>query len=339
MGHSHKQPMLTARTLVLVEGFMKKHGLDYERAMHDVGLDPGVARERDAEVPLQSFVELLENVARTWGTDAFGVLLAETYTFGMTGIFDHAIANSPTLDAVLKDYVRFYNLVVGGYEAQLERGPSRSYLSTSVPSFLGPHNQSVDGTVALQVIRIRHVMADPNFPITIEMTRRPPRAISEFYRVLGPQVRFGRPQNRIGFATSDLQRPVPIADPVLYEVIEAAAEKESHARRLADDPVSRLALYLGSALARGETGLDTAAGALGLSPRALTRELRNAGTTYKEFVAETRKSMADHYIKNSDLPLTEVAFLLGFSELSAFSRAAKAWFGTTAREMRKQGQP
>jgi AraC-like DNA-binding protein len=339
MGHSHKRPMLTARTLVLVEGFMKKHGLDFALAMRGVGLDPGVTSDRHAEVPLQSFVELLENVARSWGTDAFGVLLAEAYSFGMTGIFDHAIANSPTLEVALANYVRFYNLVVGGYETQLEKGPSQSYLSTSVPPFLGPHDQSVDGTVALQVIRIRHVMADPSFPVTIEMTRRTPRAVSEFYRVLGPHVRFSRPQNRIGLATSDLQKPVPIADPVLYEVIEAAAEKASRARRSADDPVGRLALYLVGALARGETSLDMAAEALGFSPRALARELRNAGTTYKEFVAETRKFMADHYIKNSDLPLTEVAFLLGFSELSAFSRAAKGWFGTTAREMRKQVQP
>ncbi len=317
---------------------MKKHSLDYARAMRDVGLDPSVTHDRDAEVPVRSFVELLENVAQTWGTDAFGVLLAETYSFGMTGIFDHAIGNSPTLEAVLKNYVRFYNLVVGGYETGFEKGPSRSYLSTSVPANLGPHDQAVDGTLTLQVMRIRHVMGDASFPITIEFMRRPPRAIGEFHRVLGPQVRFKRPQNRIGLATSDLQRPVPTADPFLYELIEAAAEKALHARRTAEDPVSRLGIYPGTALARGETSLDTAAEALGLSPRALARELRNAGTTYKDFVGATRKSMAHHYIKSSDLPLTEVAFLLGFSELSAFSRAAKGWFGTTAREMRKQMQ-
>ncbi len=317
---------------------MNKHGLDFAHAMRDVGLDPDVTRDRDAEVPLQSFVELLENVARSWGTDAFGVLLAESYSFGMTGIFDHAIANSPTLEAMLANYVRFYNLVVGGYDLELEKGPVHSYLTTTVPRVLGPHDQSVDGTLALQVIRMRHVMVDPEFPVAIEMTRRTPRAIHEFYRVLGSDLRFGRPQNRIGLATSDLQKPVPIANSFLYELVEAAAEKASHARRTADDASNRLALYLGGALASGETSLDAAAQALGLTPRALTRELRKAGTTYKEFVASVRKSMADHYIRHSDLPLTEVAFLLGFSELSAFSRAAKGWFGTTAREMRKQLQ-
>jgi AraC-like DNA-binding protein len=47
--------------------------------------------------------------------------------------------------------------------------------------------------------------------------------------------------------------------------------------------------------------------------------------------------MAEHYIKETALPLTEIAFLLGFSELSAFSRAAKQWFGRTPRELRKRG--
>ncbi len=332
------KPMLTARTLVLVEAFMNKHGLDFAGAMHDVDLDPQVTRDRDAVVPLRNFVELLENVARTWGTDAFGVLLAETYTFGMTGLFDHVLGNSPTLEAVLTNYVRFYNLVVGGYETRFDRGPSRSYLVTTVPPILGPHDQSMDGTVSLQVIRIRHVMANQAFPISVEMTRRTPRAVGDFHRVLGPNVSFNQAQNRIGIATFELDRPVPIADPFLYEVIEEAAEKALHARRAQNDTVSRLARHLGAALARGDTGLESAAVALGLSPRALARELRSGGTTYKDFVAQTRKSLANHYITNSDLPLTEIAFLLGFSELSAFSRAAKGWFGTTAREMRKSAQ-
>ena len=73
-----------------------------------------------------------------------------------------------------------------------------------------------------------------------------------------------------------------------------------------------------------------------LSPHQLRRELARSHTTFRLLVDETRKAMAAHYIQETDMPMTEIAFLLGFSELSAFSRAARHWFGRPPRALRKR---
>ena len=75
-----------------------------------------------------------------------------------------------------------------------------------------------------------------------------------------------------------------------------------------------------------------------MSSRALQRELEKANTSFRDLVDETRKSMARQYLADTSLPLTEIAFMLGFSELSAFSRAARSWFGVSPSELRKVGE-
>ena len=79
---------------------------------------------------------------------------------------------------------------------------------------------------------------------------------------------------------------------------------------------------------------QSVAHALNISIRTLQRELAGAGTSFRAVSDCARKQIALELLHDTDLPLTEAAFRLGFSELSAFSRAAKKWFGRTAGEVR-----
>jgi AraC-like DNA-binding protein len=114
---------------------------------------------------------------------------------------------------------------------------------------------------------------------------------------------------------------------------KALAESEPTAH-----PASQVIPYISANLTHGDVKIATAAGAIGLSPRQLRRQLAQANTTFRDLLYETRKSMAAHYINETALSMTEIAFLLGFSELSAFSRAAKKWFGRTPRELRRRSR-
>jgi AraC-like DNA-binding protein len=65
------------------------------------------------------------------------------------------------------------------------------------------------------------------------------------------------------------------------------------------------------------------------------RELSEHNTTYKDAVETTRRQLAELYLEQRQLPLTEIALLLGYSELSAFSRAFTRWTGTSPRTYRR----
>jgi len=85
----------------------------------------------------------------------------------------------------------------------------------------------------------------------------------------------------------------------------------------------------------GGPKLARAAKTLGVSPRTLQRQLRTHGIDFKELVEDTRHRFALDYLKDRDNTLTEIAFLLGYSEVSAFNRAFKRWTGTTPMEYRR----
>jgi AraC-like DNA-binding protein len=78
------------------------------------------------------------------------------------------------------------------------------------------------------------------------------------------------------------------------------------------------------------------ANALHLSLRSLQRKLHEEGTSYKKILEETRRDLATKYIQNSRLSISEISFLLGFSEISNFSRAFKRWHGQAPSDFRAE---
>src|SRR5690606_4145779 len=90
---------------------------------------------------------------------------------------------------------------------------------------------------------------------------------------------------------------------------------------------SRLRSWLIDKLSAGEPSQQAAAKAMGMSLRNLQRRLAEDGTTYREVLSETRRELACSYLEEGRLSVTEIAFLLGFSDTSAFSRAFRRWTG------------
>jgi len=89
-------------------------------------------------------------------------------------------------------------------------------------------------------------------------------------------------------------------------------------------------------LALRQSSLEGAAAALGRTPRQLQTELKRHDTSFDEVLTRTRRALAERYLRDSDLPLTEIALMLGFSELSAFTRAARNWLGMPPSQWRQQ---
>ncbi len=110
------------------------------------------------------------------------------------------------------------------------------------------------------------------------------------------------------------------------------------ARGDTEDLISRVQAGIADHLGTVPATLQAIAKALNVSPRALQRALRRRGTSYSKLVSDTRRATAERLLRNTELPMTEIAFLLGYSELSAFTRAAHDWFGVSPRAFRIQSR-
>jgi AraC-like DNA-binding protein len=151
----------------------------------------------------------------------------------------------------------------------------------------------------------------------------------------GAPVRFGAPHTELVFDRATLDLALTSADPNLLAILLPTAE-EKRARKATDAPMTdRVRRQLRSALSNADTQLDVLAKRLGMTGRSLQRRLKDEGTSFQALRESTRRDLADQYL-GKGLSFSEIAFLLGFSEPSAFFRAFKRWTGLTPFERRQQ---
>jgi AraC-like DNA-binding protein len=98
---------------------------------------------------------------------------------------------------------------------------------------------------------------------------------------------------------------------------------------------SMVANQLASLLPSGESRAAVVARQLGMSPRSLTRQLADEGTTFGEILERLRQRLAARYLADDRMSVQQIAWLLGYSEVGAFNHAYKRWTGTAPRRMRK----
>lgn len=337
MASDSAHPVITAAGLLPLKRYMQERDLDWLQCIEEAGIDPNAATDPDAMVPLSATFQLFENAARKAGNDAFGLEFGSSLPVNISGALAHLTLNAPDLRAYCKDTVRFLGLVAIGYTARFEENATLSFITFDIPVLYGPHTQFVDVIFAIMAGRLRHVAKDPSLPIYVGLERQPPVNIAAFQRLYDQTVRFGQSANRIGLQTRILSRPLPAADPELYRIVREHAEARIERHEKVQSLVMSVADYIVGALQHGEVTLAGAAQSRATSPRALQRELEKAGTSFRDLVEDTRMRLARHYLISTALPLTEIAFLLGFSELSAFSRAARTWFGVSPSDLRRTG--
>lgn len=163
-----------------------------------------------------------------------------------------------------------------------------------------------------------------------------PADSSEHQRLFRCPVHFGCEHNSIVFARALLDLPVPQADPSLRDALQRHADLLLQQRREQAEPaiVQRVRTVLLTQLGQGRTRLTDVASELAMSPRSLQRQLERAGGSFQQLLDTTRRELAQRYLRDSAMTLTDIAFLLGFSEQSSFTHAFREWEGMTPSQWR-----
>jgi len=163
-----------------------------------------------------------------------------------------------------------------------------------------------------------------------------PKDIMEYQRVFGCPVRTRASWNGWAVSKSALRVPLRRRDPMLGRWLESQAA-EIIARQPKDGDVRQEVIGILTTQATvGDLSLDTVARRLAITPRTLQRRLARAGTSFDALCDQTRRAAAETYLKNTTLSISEVTYLLGYSEPTAFHRAWRRWFGgITAQAFRE----
>ena len=162
-----------------------------------------------------------------------------------------------------------------------------------------------------------------------------PEHHQEHQEIFGAPVQFGRRTNALAFRPVDLDTRMPAADPYLYSIVErflrSRCELHEDPENFAESVRNQIKLNLSTTIPT----IAEIAQLFGLSDQKFQHELHAHKLSFKSLLKAAREELSLHYLDNHDLPLTEVAILLGYSELSAFSRAFRNWTGMSPQRYRQ----
>jgi AraC-like DNA-binding protein len=170
-------------------------------------------------------------------------------------------------------------------------------------------------------------------PLRLELTR-PVRHRALLERHFGCRVRFKADRNALVFRSSDLDLPFVTHNEELVTMIRTQLDSELKAQNASVHIGQQVKDTLRRSLAGKRPTLRDVAQELGLGARTLQRRLTDAGLTLQQLVEDTRRELARHYLKHSNVELNEIAFLLGFADANSFFRSFQLWEGTSPGEWR-----
>ncbi|WP_272084954.1 AraC family transcriptional regulator [Nannocystis bainbridge] len=314
-------------------------GVDVEALLADVGIDRRAADDADLRLGPAVRATLWREALQRSGDPALALHAAEAIPFGHFDVVDYVAGAAPTLGEGLAALARYFRIVRADFRLQFEADADEGRLRLELPPSFGPAAPySIEFTLACMLTRFRVTTQVRFAPSEMRLGYPEPAHVSEYRRVFACPLRFGADATVLRFTRATLELRQPGADARLRVVLERAASEVLARQRAATGLTAQVRQALSQELRGGVPTCEQVARRLAIGVRTLNRQLQAEGTSFRDQLAELRCELALGYLGDRRLAISEVAYLLGFSEPSAFHRAFKRWTGHSPQVWRKRPQ-
>jgi AraC-like DNA-binding protein len=291
-------------------------------------------RDPDARVPLASEIALWQTLASQVPDPEFGVRAGSAHRLRMTGLVGYVARFSATLRGALRRVQRYGRIFTEAVEFRLQERRPEVALAMAHPA-LGPgHALAETYRLAAVLSASRELTGIDIVPTEVTFTHpEPPRTAAHRQHFRCP-LRFDAHAATVVFRAADLDLPVVGADETLAGYLSKYGEQVLASLLRGETMRHRVRAAIWSQLGDGPPSLKDIAAALRMPARTLQRRLAAEGTSLHQEIEEIRKKMAMAVLRDHSTAITDVAFLLGYSEPSTFFRSFRRWTGSTPRQFR-----
>lgn len=313
-------------------------GFDRKAFVARIGLHSADIEDPDGFVPFDAYLSAWEAVAETPGCEDFGLRLGALSSPRFLGALGYAMTHAPDALSAVRMFHRFRRLVSDTLAPEIEIDRRHVIYHLVWPERVARLVHFADCAFVGTLSLMRDLAGlPPNVPLAVEAWFQCVRPEGlERSQVLGCPVRFDSPETRFVLLREPLERPLPRHEPALFDYLERHASAALARLPRGDTRVSvRVRRLVTEALKSGEPSQSELSRKLGMSERTLQRRLREEGTSFAEILDGVRQELSALYLSEPGVAAYEVAFLLGYSEPSAFYRAFRRWTGMTPREYRR----
>jgi AraC-like DNA-binding protein len=310
-------------------------GVDRARLLTAIGADVAIYDDINGWVSVDMMARAWQ-LAPEWSGDAgFGMHAAEKMPLGTYGALEYATLSSTSLADALGRAVRYLRVLGAMSEPSIVEHGALVHVRLTPQLTMSPlaRRHFVEHFFALLVTRARILTGRGLDLLRVRFTHEAPDDVSEHARIFAAPLEFGQRRDELVADRAALAVPLRTANPALLEPLEEAAA--SVLRRGDEDILARTRAVLPSVLETGDPGLAGVARRMGIGARTLQRRLSQRGSSYAALVEDVRRELAHREVALGSKSFGEIAFLLGFSQASAFDRAFRRWTGKTPSAYRR----
>jgi len=329
------EPRVSAVAAAGIVGLIGRCGGDPDRVIGAARLEIADVGNPRASLDLNRYCEMFEQAARQTGVDDFGLRFGSTYRLETMGALGELVLNAPTLGEGLKLLCRYFPAVQEHSTLALRDDGALLRLEYQIrDGRILRRRQDAELTIGIFNSLFARCCGAGWSPEEIHFEHLRAAEVAAHEGILNAPVYFGQAANAILVRREVLKRAMPGARPELLPALEAQlAEQASKARP--DNFVGRVVQDIRAGFLGGAADIDSVSARLGMSRATLYRNLAATGLDFSGLMEAVRRDLALIYVPQPHIPFTEIASLLGYSELSAFSRAFKRWTGAAPAVFRR----
>src|SRR5580704_12870870 len=317
---------------------LKRSGIETQGLLKQSGLDVSQIEDDDMRIKVYEQIKFLDLAAKVLNDELLGFNIAQEFDLRELGLLYYVMASSDTLGDALQSAAR-YSIIMnegvkliyqGNHEVAMvfeytgvARHPDRHQIEFFITTLVRLCRQLTGRNLELSRVSLVH----QRNAYTVELDR------FFFCRVIFNDVADG-----ISFPGTVKTLPITSVDPYLNRLLMRYCEEARSAklirrgdfRLLVENAIAPL-------LPHGKAQISEISRKLGLSKRTIARQLAFEGVTFTVVLDSLRYELAKRYLQENHLSISEIAWLLGYRESSAFSHAFKRWDGRTPKEFRSLG--
>ena len=313
---------------------IESYKIDPEPLFRDAGIEPGILFDHSARIPLTHIEKLTDNAVRLSGDDFFGIKEADYFRPAHLGPLGFAWLASSTLRTAFERLSRYSRVINEQLEVTITEDFESYNVNVSIP-FTGEFGERIRGQAQMAILtKVCRIIAGKDFnPVKVSFQHEEPTDTGLYYEFFRCPMEFGGEGNTLFLPIAEIDVRLTGSNDQLAKLNDHIVVKYL-AHNQKKDIVNRVKAAIIDGLSSGTVTEMSTAEVLHMTSRNMHRKLQKEETTFKTLLTEIRRDLAQQYIQDHTLTLTEISFMLGFSEVSSFSRAYKGWTGVPPSEAR-----
>lgn len=307
---------------------LEDHGYNPGGLFQEAGIDSDELERPEGRIHLSRVIELFQKIDKLFNDPCLGLKYAKYWHPSQYHAFGYAWISSKTLREALNRKVRYSKILTEGLVFQLSEKENDVTIHVDFmfehPPSLGQLFATAEMSSLVAACRINY--GKELNPTTATFKHDEPPCSGEYFTFFKTNVRFGTDKDSVTFSSEILDKALTGHNPQMAEYADQAV-----IRYLAmldkTDITHRAKVKIIEMMPSGDVTAKNIAKQLYLSGRSFNRRLNESGTSFRELLEETRRKMVSQYLKDINVDLREIPYLLGYKNYSSFFKAYKRWTG------------